>query len=526
MHSETPFEHNRLLELAASYAEYSVLVTTAQLDLPGPQILYVNSAFTRMTGYAISELLGKTPRILQGEETNRETLDQILETLSSGNDFVGRAINYKRDGSPFQLEWIISHLRDENGQTTHYIAVQRDITGQNRAERDLQRFDEEMKEASKQLIASAHRLEQAESHLVRKNRFAVMGEMTAGMVHDISNALTPVFGLVQELHQLENLPVQAKRYTANLDSSIEHAIGVLTNLKSYYTEGTNRPKSQIALQSLFHRIPEITRAKWWNDSRQTENSINFAFNLNAASRVLGNETELLQVFVNLVFNALEAMPDGGTITLALKEEAEAAVSTIQDNGKGMASEIMDRCFEPYISTRSNGTGLGLSVCRRIIEEHGGTISMTAVEPHGVCCTIRLPLATNDEAADSQTPLEGVRALLVSSDPVEQGKLSELLQSLGLETIIAVSGDEALQRFFEAPTDLAIAGTHLSDVAKYDLTRTIKKKDDNVRIIHLSPSSNVVSKSWSGHAQPDEILTGSVTADSLTVTLRKLGLLSD
>lgn len=82
------FVRHDLLELAAAYAEFSVLITTAELSLPGPQILYVNSAFTRMTGYSVSDLLGKTPRILQGPKTDTNTLKRLREALSAGQDFI------------------------------------------------------------------------------------------------------------------------------------------------------------------------------------------------------------------------------------------------------------------------------------------------------------------------------------------------------------------------------------------------------------------------------------------------------
>lgn len=102
--SNYQFYRPDLMELAASYQQHSVIVTTAELDRPGPQILYANSAFTRMTGYSIGELLGRTPRILQGPKTDREILKRLRLALQSGQDFIARAVNYKRDGTEFEIE--------------------------------------------------------------------------------------------------------------------------------------------------------------------------------------------------------------------------------------------------------------------------------------------------------------------------------------------------------------------------------------------------------------------------------------
>ena len=521
---ESLFVTHNLLELAASYSEYSVLLTTAELDLPGPQILYVNSAFTRMTGYAVSELLGKTPRILQGEQTDRSTLNQIRRTLESGKDFVGRAINYRQDGTPFQLEWIISHLRDNEGKTTHYIAVQRDITGQQRAERDLKKFDEEMKQACRELKETAQRLELAEANLLKKDRFAVIGEMAAGVIHDISNALTPVFGLVQVLHGLENLPEEARKFTNDLDTSIEHAMDVLTNLKTYYADGSSKPRNSLALQTLLQRIPDITRAKWWSQSRQSQSAVNFAFDLRAAGRVVANETELLQVFVNIVLNSIEAMPTGGTVTLALIEDSGFAEIKIEDTGTGMSPELIRACFEPYMSTRSTGTGLGLSVCKRIIEQHHGTIAMSAVVPQGVCCTIRLPLEATP-GSDSVSSSQSLRVLHVSSSETERADVAQLLDSLGLIAISANSGDDGLEKFFQAPTDLVIAGCALPAVAKYDLTHMIKRKANDVPVLTCQEEAESADE-WPDQLRPDSFLSAPITRHALVSTLLRLGLLSE
>ena len=195
--TEYTFYRPDLMELAAAYDPYSVLVTTADLMLPGPQILYANAAFTRMTGYAVHELLGRTPRVLQGPKTDRAVLDRLKRALTAGEDFIARTVNYKRDGTEFELEWIINHLRDAAGRTTHYVALQRDITGLNLAHENIQRFDAELRQAGEQLQATMHRLEDAEQRLFQRERMAALGQMTAGVVHDLRNSLVPIASFVE-----------------------------------------------------------------------------------------------------------------------------------------------------------------------------------------------------------------------------------------------------------------------------------------------------------------------------------------
>ncbi len=121
-------EQLRLLGNALQYASDSVVITDAELDYPGPRIVFVNEAFTRITGYTADEVLGKTPRILQGPRSDRQVLNRLKEQLRRGEDFRGHTVNYRKDGTPFAVEWSVMPLRNETGVVTHYVAIQRDRT--------------------------------------------------------------------------------------------------------------------------------------------------------------------------------------------------------------------------------------------------------------------------------------------------------------------------------------------------------------------------------------------------------------
>ena len=121
-------EPAHLLTDAMRHAKESVLITTAELDPPGPEIVYVNEGFCRMTGYARAEVIGETPRILHGPKTDRAQLDRLRNQLSLEQPFDGETINYRKDGSEYVIEWYIVPLRDTAGRVTHWMAIQRDVT--------------------------------------------------------------------------------------------------------------------------------------------------------------------------------------------------------------------------------------------------------------------------------------------------------------------------------------------------------------------------------------------------------------
>jgi PAS domain S-box-containing protein len=121
-------ESLRLLASAVEQSKEAILITDAELNMPGPRIVFVNPAFTRMSGYSGEEAIGKTPRILQGPKSDRAVLDRLRKNLERGENFEGESINYRKDGTEFNVEWHITAIRNASGQTTHYVAIERDIT--------------------------------------------------------------------------------------------------------------------------------------------------------------------------------------------------------------------------------------------------------------------------------------------------------------------------------------------------------------------------------------------------------------
>ena len=118
----------RLLKAAVEATSEAILLTTAQLDEPGPCIEYANSAFVRLTGYQVEEVIGRSPRFLQGPRTDRAELDRTRASLEAGDVFQGEALNYRKDGSTYMVEWLITPVREADGRITHWVSAQRDVT--------------------------------------------------------------------------------------------------------------------------------------------------------------------------------------------------------------------------------------------------------------------------------------------------------------------------------------------------------------------------------------------------------------
>lgn len=140
---------DRLFRQAIEQAYGSVLITTAELDLPGPTIVYANAAFCEQSGYTQEELIGQTPRILQGPETDRAVLNRLRTALAQSGAFDGQTINYRKNGTPYRVRWSIRPIRDDQQRITHYISLQSDITDISVTRDELTRQAELLKMAEK-----------------------------------------------------------------------------------------------------------------------------------------------------------------------------------------------------------------------------------------------------------------------------------------------------------------------------------------------------------------------------------------
>jgi diguanylate cyclase (GGDEF)-like protein/PAS domain S-box-containing protein len=148
----------RLLNAAVLQSSEAILITDAELDLPGPRIVFVNAAFTRMTGYTPAEVLGNTPRMLQGAQTDRGVLQRLRQNLLAGENFVGEAVNYRKDGSPYIVDWRVTPIRAGDGSVTHYAATQRDVSESRRTLQRLTESEREQRQLREQLQDERNRL--------------------------------------------------------------------------------------------------------------------------------------------------------------------------------------------------------------------------------------------------------------------------------------------------------------------------------------------------------------------------------
>jgi two-component system cell cycle sensor histidine kinase/response regulator CckA len=277
-------ESLRLLSSAVKQSKESIMITEAGLDLPGPKIIFVNPAFTQMTGYTAADVLGLTPRLLQGPLTDRGMLNRLRHSLEQGDSFAGEAINYRKDGTALDLEWQIAPLRNADCAITHFVAIQRDITARKRLE----------------------------AQLVQSQKMETVGRLAGGVAHEFNSILTAIIGQSELL--LADLAA-ASPLTGKV-TEINRAAGraaILTRqLLAYGRKQTLQPEV-LNLNTVLVRMAGTLQHLVGHDIDIRSVP---AVGLRAVRADAG---QLSQVIMNIVINAHDAMPDGGKLTLGDSE---------------------------------------------------------------------------------------------------------------------------------------------------------------------------------------------------------------
>jgi PAS domain S-box-containing protein len=365
-------QRRRLLETVVLAASDAIIITDAEpFDEPGPSIIYVNPAFESLSGYSSQEVLGKTPRILQGQGSSREVLDTIRVAMSSWQAVEAEVLNYRKDGSPFWVQLSISPVADSSGWYTHWVSVQRDITERKQNEDALQKSEERHRQSSEM-----------------QKRFV------ADAAHELRAPLTTIRGNLELLRRFENIaPTErlemlsdAEREASRLSRLISDMLVVARGDAAQHAEFAPLRFDELLGQAL--RGASHLSAHHRLESAQLP-----------ITTVHGDRDSLMQLILVLLENALKYTPKGGTVRVSIKLEPDWAELRVSDDGPGIAPEDLAHVFERFYRvdrarTPGNdpgGTGLGLPIAKLIVEAHAGTVKLESQLGLGTTAVVRLPL---------------------------------------------------------------------------------------------------------------------------------------
>lgn len=430
----------RLLEASLQRLNDIILITEADpLDEPGPRIVYVNDAFSRHTGYTAEEVIGRSPRFLQGPLTSRDELTRIRQALLRREHVRAELVNYTKTGVTIWLEIDIVPLINDRGNLSHFVAVQRDITERK---------------------ATARLLRESEARLSQIQRLDSLGQLTGGIAHDFNNLLTVILGNAEILaEQLRETP---------------HLFSLATMIRTAGTRGAELNSRLLAfarkqaLEPRNMRVGDTVESMLPLLQRALGESIQIMPRMSDEDwPVAIDPGQLESAILNLCINARDAMPDGGKLRIETSKvhleqnvqdrngelaAGDYVLLSISDTGIGIAPDAIEHVFEPFFTTkqRGKGTGLGLSMVYGFTKQSGGQVRIYSELNVGTEVKLYLPRTENhtvSEAVDLDQCLElageGV-ILLVEDDDLVRRNSEALLTELGYRVVTASNGPEAMR----------------------------------------------------------------------------------
>lgn len=424
----------RLLEVAVRQLNDVVMITEAGLiDEPGPRIVFVNDAFERLTGYLAGDVLGRSPRFLQGPLTERAELDRIRSACESGVPVHSEIANYDRDRRVYWIELDIVPIFDTHGTCTHFVAVQRDVTERRRLE-DRER---------------------------QSQRLEALGQLTGGVAHDFNNLLSVILGYADELARDHTLDSEYRGMAQMVRLAAERGADLTRRLLAFGRKQVLQPEL-VQIDSLIEGLIESMLR------RTIGENIGLSAVLSAEAVVDIDSAQFESALLNLIVNARDAIRSSGTVTITSEpveidepmavdlDVAEGRYVSVRvtDDGHGIAPEQQPLVFEPFFTTKPSGkgTGLGLPIVFGFARQSGGTARLVDSTPAGTTIEILLPCASEVEPveADASRPMPGsvdrrqaTVILLVEDDDMVRTLASSQLRSLGHQVIAASSAEEAL-----------------------------------------------------------------------------------
>ncbi len=404
-------ERLRLLGSAVEQAYEGILITDADLDQPGPRIVFANTAYTKMTGYSAEECLGKTPRILQGPATDRSVLRRLRENLSAGESFAGEVINYRKDGREFFLEWQVAPIRDAAGKITHFVAAQRDITPRKQAEAELMESREALRVLNAELESRVERrtaaLHAATLDAEEANR--AKSEFLSRTSHELRTPMNAILGFAQVLELDETLGAEPQESVQQILGAGHHLLKLIEevlDISSAESGALPLAVEPVSLPALLVEVLNLARPA----ATSLQISLNEAPPLSCAcGEVLADRQRLKQVLLNLLSNAIKYNRPGGSVRLACAAAGTTGLPmwrcAVEDTGPGIPREKLGRLFTPFDrlgAERSRlevtGTGLGLALTKRMVELMGGRIGVESVPGEGSTFWVELPMAQEHRAS--------------------------------------------------------------------------------------------------------------------------------
>ncbi len=454
-------------EAAALFASFQpdlVLTDWCMPVLDGADVIRQLRALTATDDYL--------PIVVLTADVTRQTRERAL--AAGATDFLTKPFD--------QIEAVLRIQNLLQTRLSHLIIQAQNTT-----------LEESVRQRTIELERALVELQRTQEQTIQQERLAALGTMAGGIAHDFNNVLSIIMGFGELLlrdsaHGLskENAALPLK----TILTAAEDGAKIVHRLREFYRpDEVEEQRLPVDVNQLIEQAISLTRPRWQIEAAAAGRAITVAAEPGEIPYVIGDAAELREALTNLIFNAVDALPDGGRITLRTHRAGDTVVLAISDTGTGMSEEVRQRCLEPFFTTKGRrGTGLGLSMVFGIVLRHHGHIDIESQPGKGTTFTLRLPmadpagLAIPAAVSVAHSPL---RVLVVDDQPILCQIVSQHLEEDFHIVETALSGSAAVEKFRAAPFDLVITDHVMAEMTGEQLAIALKEINPKIPVILLT-----------------------------------------
>ncbi len=367
-----------------------------------------------------------------------------------------------------------------------------------------------------------------QSNIVRTEKLKVLGELAGGIAHDFNNLLTTILGFSQIALTLE-LDEDIRNYIDIIHKSAIDGKRIVERIQSFNRKQLGGKKDIHLINPIVESGIEMAKPRWKNFYESYGNNLTIIRELNSSSKVCCVEHEIREVIINLLSNAMDAMENGGTLTIRTYDEEDNVVVEVSDTGSGIPDGVKEQIFEPFYSSKgAKGTGLGLSIAKDIINDHKGSIKLESRVGEGSTFKLYFDryaeeeniLKTEDCDIEFKLDIDKELNILVVDDVPQVGKtVVQMLKTIGLHAEVETESRKAIHRLSQKKYDIIICDLAMPELNGIDLSVLVKQKYPNTKFIILTGWPGKFKKE--GYNNVDQILRKPITIEELAQAIKNI-----
>jgi two-component system NtrC family sensor kinase len=320
-----------------------------------------------------------------------------------------------------------------------------------------------------------------QEHLIQSEKLSAIGQLIAGVAHELNNPLASVLGFADYLVESGDAPPGMAEPLRVIQQEAQRAASIVKNLLTF-ARRQERERQRLAVAVILGRTVALLKTQLL--ALHVEVALTVEADL---PEIEGSPAQLQQVFVNLVNNSAQAIAatgrsDGGHVTIHARRWLDGVAVDVADDGPGITRELQERIFEPFFTTKGEGTGLGLAICQGIVKEHGGRLALRSPEGGGAIFTVELPAAAQAPAADALPRQPGAasgRILVVDDEPHILHYMRATLEAWGHQVDVSSDGRDALARALAGRYDLIVTDVRMPKLGGRELYEQLHRDAPNV-----------------------------------------------